>query len=56
MIPKSEHMPDIDYSPPIIDLFNYFGMNWVTLLPATTLLFGILIGFALLKDFVNIGR
>lgn len=41
-------IPEINYSPPIGDIFANFAHNWATLAPATSLLFGILIGFALL--------
>jgi len=45
----SDKVPDVNYSPPIQDLFYFFGVNWGTLGPALWLLFGTLFGFFVLK-------
>jgi len=47
-------IPEINYSPPISDLFANFGHNWQTLSPALWLLYGTLTAFmilALIKKF-----
>lgn len=45
----SDNIPDIDYRPPIEDLFRFFGINWDTLSPVLFLLFGTLFAFFVLK-------
>lgn len=45
----SDKVPDITYSPPIKDLFMFFGINWSTLTPVILLLLGTLFGFFVLK-------
>lgn len=44
----SENIPEVTYSPPISDLFNFFKINWETLSPALWLLYGVLFAFFVL--------
>lgn len=42
-------IPEINYSPPIRDLFANFKYNWETLSPVIFLLLGVLFAFFLLR-------
>lgn len=42
-------MPDIEWSPPIVDLFSNLQNNFETLTPVFSLLFGILFIFFVLR-------
>lgn len=46
---QGDKIPDVNYSPPISDLFANFAHNWNTLSPALWLLFGVLAGYFILK-------
>lgn len=45
----SDKIPDVNYRPPIQDLFRFFGINWDTLSPALWVLFGTLFAFFVAK-------
>lgn len=45
----SDNIPDVNYRPPIKDLFHFFDINWNTLSPVLWLLFGTLFAFFILK-------
>lgn len=51
----SDKVPDINYRPPINDLFMFFGINWNTLAPVMLLLLGTLFAFFVLKIVKNNG-
>lgn len=51
----SDKVPDVNYSPPISDLFMFFGINWDTLTPVIVLLLGTLFAFFVLKIVKNNG-
>lgn len=46
---RSNLMPDIPRSPSVTDLFANFALNWKTLWPVLTILFGIIFFGWLLK-------
>jgi hypothetical protein len=46
---KSDNVPDVDYSPPMGDLFGFFSFNWQTLSPVVWLLGGVFFGFFVIK-------
>lgn len=45
----SDKIPEVNYSPPIQDLFMFFGINWATLSPVIYLLLGTLFGLYVIK-------
>lgn len=49
----SNKVPEINYSPPIKDLFGFFAFNWNTLTPAISLLLGIFVAFYIAKLLIN---
>lgn len=49
LMPWSDKIPSLGYSPDINQIFRNFQVNWTTLSPATTLLYGILLAFFIAK-------
>lgn len=46
-------MPEIPYHPPIQDLFSNFTHNWHTLMPALSVLFGVLFAGWLIRKIIK---